>query len=175
MFILLIKQNKPGGKCIVPALHVQLPPWWHHPTKNKSPHFKGLGKMQLWLTHGEQQPHPISQMCLFITILFLGGVERGFPFSRATPCSDVRAGASPAPASASLPPTPFFHQSESPQTPLVPLPGNDVFPPLRSGISHMSNSLAPAPAVAAALRGPGFPPAWTGPDSSASALFTNPL
>lgn len=77
--------------------------------------------MQLWLTHGEQQPHPISQMCLFTTILFLGGsgvcTQRGFPFSRATPCSDVRVGASPAPASASLLPTPFFHQSVTADTP----------------------------------------------------------
>lgn len=65
-FILFIKQNKPGGKSF------QLPPWQHHPSRGKSPHFRRLDKLQLWFTHGGQQAHPISQMCLYISILFLG-------------------------------------------------------------------------------------------------------
>lgn len=56
------------------------------PHKEQISSLKGLGKMQLWLTHGEQQLHPISQMCLFITVLFLGGsgmcTQQGFSFSK---------------------------------------------------------------------------------------------
>lgn len=64
VFIPFAQQNKLGGKCIVPALHVQLPPQHSHPSRAKSPHFKGLDKVQLWFTYGGQQPHPIRQMYL---------------------------------------------------------------------------------------------------------------
>lgn len=134
--------------------------------------------MQLWLTCGEQQPHPVSQICLCISILFLGvgcvSTRWVFPFSKATPCSHVQVRAWPAPASTSLPPTPFFCGFESPRVPPVPSLGDDASLPLCSGVSHTNNSPGLAPAVTIALRGPRVPPPRTGPDSCVSALFPTP-
>lgn len=139
--ILLAQQNKLDGKCIVPALHVQLPPRQHHPSRDRSPHFKGLEKVQLWFTHGEQQPPPVRQMYVSSTFYFLRGRGQGWcPFPNSLLLN-------------------FFvglrhwgHCGASDDWSLI----------LHLGISLMNNSLVPAPVVTAALQGLGFLSLWTG-------------